>query len=587
MLYLAEVQRKSGFIGSSKAEFKFLACQRSEQNWSAVPGDEHIPAPDDATYGAGALVMVELTNSRQIQRHYEAGRSLVNILQNFSSLSKKFKTQEDEIEQWKQSLTYQSQELNRREMEIEVKQEEIEQAAAELDQVAIERNELEQHKAEVEELRIDLERKNSELEGAWAHLNGEIQRFEERQAAGIASSGLDEQQMQQVQMALEQLMGTVMPTESVREHVTQSFDLIAQQQAGLDQHWQALEQKQSAVGDRQHKLSSQSEALDQQKQSVAEAESQLQSAQVTQQQQQARLEQLEQQSQTFSQQIEAQNSLHQRVYDLLNASDQVRLGKKVDVSALEEMPIEALQSLVSDLEQDLDKMSRFVSDQEEELKLEQQAIDELGSKIAAANEYDRMQLEAEMTDEKDRYQMLNQTLVGQRRNLQERGEMLSQHRAVLLRRQGHAIESENPEPADLEPVLTHIDEMRQQLAERVQQLDAEAAGLRSQIESCQQEVERGQQELDNQRQALHQAEAQFSSQQAEVVTLQGQIQLYEGMLHPVQGRLNDYRQQLEQISNLIGQFQETSDYQLQAIAGMQQTIQSLAAAESTPEYAAV
>ena len=53
------------------------------------------------------LVMVELTNNRQIQRHYEAGRSLVNILQTFSNLSKKSKTQEEEIEQWKQSLTFQ------------------------------------------------------------------------------------------------------------------------------------------------------------------------------------------------------------------------------------------------------------------------------------------------------------------------------------------------------------------------------------------------------------------------------------------------------------------------------------------------
>ena len=68
MLYLAEVQRKTGFIGSGKADFKLLACQRGD-TWTGVPGDEVIAAPDDAGYNAGALVRVELTNKRQIKRH--------------------------------------------------------------------------------------------------------------------------------------------------------------------------------------------------------------------------------------------------------------------------------------------------------------------------------------------------------------------------------------------------------------------------------------------------------------------------------------------------------------------------------------
>ncbi|MEO1744779.1 MAG: hypothetical protein AAFR99_23645, partial [Cyanobacteria bacterium J06629_9] len=90
MLYLAEVQKKTGVFGSGKAEFKLIACQRSEQNWSAVPNEDVIPAPDDAAYSAGALAMVELSGNRQVQRHYEAGRSLVSILQNFLLRLEKF-----------------------------------------------------------------------------------------------------------------------------------------------------------------------------------------------------------------------------------------------------------------------------------------------------------------------------------------------------------------------------------------------------------------------------------------------------------------------------------------------------------------
>ncbi|HEY9297900.1 MAG TPA: hypothetical protein VIQ31_16370, partial [Phormidium sp.] len=119
MLYLAEVlQKKSGPFGGNKTDLKLLACQRGE-SWSGVGGDEVVPlSPDEASkYGDGALVLVELGGNRQVQR-INPGRELVGILQNFSRLQEKYKTKEEEIEQWKESLTYQAHELNRREMEI-------------------------------------------------------------------------------------------------------------------------------------------------------------------------------------------------------------------------------------------------------------------------------------------------------------------------------------------------------------------------------------------------------------------------------------------------------------------------------------
>ena len=193
MRYLAEVHKKSGFMGGNRAEFKLLACERSEQNWSAVSGDEMVPAPDDAGYSSGALVLIELSNGRQVQRHYEAGRQLVSILQNFSSLNKKFKAQEDEIEQWKESLTYQSQALNQRELELDNRADEVKQAEADLSQLESEKEGLEALRSEIEEQRQEYERKNSELEGAWAHLNGEKQKLEEHRETVSAQTGLDDQ----------------------------------------------------------------------------------------------------------------------------------------------------------------------------------------------------------------------------------------------------------------------------------------------------------------------------------------------------------------------------------------------------------
>ena len=120
MLYLAEIQKQRGCLlgGGGKSELKLLASQRSDQNWSSVP-DETIVADEASKFNDGALVLVDLSPNRQVQRIQEAGRPLVNILQNLSRQVERFKLKEEEIDQWKQSLNLQVQELNRREMEME------------------------------------------------------------------------------------------------------------------------------------------------------------------------------------------------------------------------------------------------------------------------------------------------------------------------------------------------------------------------------------------------------------------------------------------------------------------------------------
>ena len=177
------------------------------------------------------------------------------------------------------------------------------------------------------------------------------------------------------------------------------------------------------------------------------------------------------------------------LYDLLNTSDKVRLSKKVDVSALEAMDIAELQNLVSDLEKDLEKVSRFVSDQEEELTLEQQALDEIKEKIGQANEFERLQLETELEEEQDRYQMLNETLVGQRRNLLEREEVLSQHRAVLNRRQGLAVNDGQFNAVNLEPLLDSVDEQRQHTSDALQAMEEDMKQAQEGIAQLKQELE--------------------------------------------------------------------------------------------------
>lgn len=577
MLYLAEVQKKTGFIGSGKPEFKLLACQRSENSWSAVTGDETLVAPDDASYNAGALVMVEVSNNRQIQRHYEAGRSLTSILQNFSNLSKKSKTQEEEIEQWKQSLTFQSQELNRRELELETRQEQVEQAEADLEQLDAQRQELDQLRQSLEQQQEELTRKNQDLEGAWAHLNGEMRRLEEQRAEGSGAAGLDPDQVANLQGALNRLTEAVMPVEALRDPLTHATDGLNYHQGLLGDYRQALEDQRQGLEQRQQELDQQASQLNQRWVDWRQAEAALVAKREDLKLRQQLVKTHQEQIQTLTDTLQAQANLHQKIYDLLNTTDKVRLSKKVDVAALEAMDLDHLQTMVGDLEKDLEKMSRFVSDQEEELNLEQQAIDEIKLKIEQASEFERLQLETEIEEEQDRYQMLNETLVGQRRNLLEREEVLSQHQAVLRRRQGLTVEETPVSAVDLEPLLNTIDTQRQHTTDTIQALETEVKKLQDGISQLKKEIETTEAALATNRTEVEAFETDLRRQQQDLAGLMGKLAVCEELLNPAQESVNGLRQSLENLTGAVTKLQEVNDYQLQAIAELRQTVVSVGA----------
>ncbi len=572
MLYLAEVQKKSGFIGTGKPEFKLLACQRSEHSWSAVTGDETLAAPDDASYNAGALVMVEVSGSRQVQRHYEAGRTLTSILQNFSNLSKKSKTQEEEIEQWKQSLTFQSQELNRRELEIETRQEQLEQAEADFEQLDGQRQELEQLRQALEQQQAELDRKNQDLEGAWAHLNGEMRRLDELKADMGAGTGLAPGQIDQLQAALNRLTETVMTMEGLREPLTHANDGLTYHQGLLGDYRQSLENQRQELEQRQQELDQQLAQLQQQWADWHQAEAALIAKKEDLKLRQQAIKAQQDQLQTLSDTLHIQGNLHQKLYDLLNTSDKVRLSKKVDVASLEAMDLDALQTLVTDLEKDMEKVSRFVSDQEEELALEKQAMDDIKAKIEQANEFERLELETEFAEEDDRYQMLNETLVGQRRNLLEREEVLSQHQAVLKRRQGLVVEETPVNAVDLEPILNSVDEQRQQTLDAISALEAAMKQAQEDVSQLKLDIDADDQQLAAERAEVEAFDHQVRQQQLDLAEVRGKLGVCEDLLNPAQDSVNGMRQSLDRLADGVAKLQEVNDYQLQAIAELRQAV---------------
>jgi hypothetical protein len=126
MLYLAQVQKK-GFLG--KAGLCLLARQKSENAWAVVE-EEVILSTEANNFGEGLLVLVELSNTRQVLTIKDAKDWVLDIIQRFltSGITPAFLQQETErAEQWRQSLTLQSQELDRRALELEARREQVQE----------------------------------------------------------------------------------------------------------------------------------------------------------------------------------------------------------------------------------------------------------------------------------------------------------------------------------------------------------------------------------------------------------------------------------------------------------------------------
>jgi len=586
VLYLAEVQKqKGGVFGGGKAELKLLACQRTDQSWSAVPAEEVIPAEEANNLSAGALVIVNLGGNRQVQGEIEpAGGRLVNMLQTFSRLVEKSKNQEEEIEQWRQSLTYQSQELNRREMEMEARHEQMQAIEEDFERLEQQRQELESAKEETERLKEEFERNRQELEGAWEHLRGEQRRFEEQLAEVQYSAGLDENQVAVIQELLERLSGAVAPTDAVREQLNLAFEVISNQQAVLDHHWQLLEQQQRSAFELQAEADRQGEELQNRKQELQQTQISFGEAKAELKVQRNALEMKQESAHMLSLQLRTQEELHQELARLATTSADVKISQKVDIAALEMMPLGELSEIVQNLQQDLEKVKRFVNDQEEELTFQGQAVEELQEKINLASEYDRMSLETELAEEQDRYQMLDESLVGSRRNLREREEIWNQHVRVLRRRQG-VVESNGLDnhKIDLGPVLSQLEAQRQQQEEELQKLENQIEQMRRTISQAEEMIRHQAGEQEAKLAQLQSLEQNWYSTRASAAELLGKVNLYQETLQPRQDGLNEIQQKLEAIADALSQIQETGDYQLQAIAEMQQMISSLI---QSPEFAA-
>ena len=237
MLYLAEIQKRpTGFgLGGGKTDSKLLACQRGEHNWLAVPGEEVIPADEAKEFSSGALVLVDLNNNKQVLQIQDAGRQLVKILQNFSRSQEKSKTQWEEIEQWKASLTFQAQELHRRDIELQAKEEQLEELQAEINKLEQQRQEIGQAQQKSQKLQEQIGRNREELEAAHLELQRQKKEFKQHQGEFTKSTFVNPEQSQYIQDLLSWLTEAVTSTSSLGEKLSQSLEIVNNQKETLEQ----------------------------------------------------------------------------------------------------------------------------------------------------------------------------------------------------------------------------------------------------------------------------------------------------------------------------------------------------------------
>jgi polysaccharide biosynthesis transport protein len=127
----------------------------------------------------------------------------------------------------------------------------------------------------------------------------------------------------------------------------------------------------------------------------------------------------------------AKEELWDTISSLANESKKDRLATDLNEEQLRVAPLEKLEAMVFNLQQDLLDLTRLVKEQEEELLMQRQKVKKLQRKANIANENELFYLENQLNQEQERKRMLDETLVGQRRNLEKRREMLYQYQQVL------------------------------------------------------------------------------------------------------------------------------------------------------------
>jgi chromosome segregation ATPase len=214
------------------------------------------------------------------------------------------------------------------------------------------------------------------------------------------------------------------------------------------------------------------------------------------------------------------------------------------------MPLGELEAKVNSVQGDLDKLVRFVNDQEEELTLQCQTVQEVQDKLRKASDFERIDLENEFAEEQERKEFLDETLVGQRRNLKERQEVLLQYLRVLRRRQGVMDFDGNAQTINIEPILVQLEEWENNTHQEREKLETEIAHLHNSVQEIQDMMGQLDTEQEQKIKKLEEKRENWKQSQIHLAQLQARLDIYEKELKPLQQQVDEMKHQL----GILGQW---------------------------------
>jgi chromosome segregation ATPase len=520
VLYLAEVKNQSkNFMGLSyQTEFKLLASQNNDQTWNRVIGEEVVVCDSIKEYmGKGSLFILNLGTDNQIQGVPElAGERLLNFLQYLSRIVGKSKTQEGDIEQWRLSLNMQAEELANRQTEVDNKLEYIQQKETEL---------------------AHLEAEKDKLHQAWEQVREEQRRLQDKRV-------LKTEQVAKILSFLE--IFASLDANFLGEHFNQIQQIVATLQGILDEYWKQLEQDKNQLEQKQQKL-------EQYAQNLGYCRHDLQLTLESLQQAQTDLvvhTNILQAKKNLLQEIDLSlDNLHNLYQEIANLKDDPANGNgeiRIDLENLENMPLGELENTVNQLQEDMKKLVNFVNMQEEELTLQANYVKEVEQKIAESSDLDKLSLETELADAQEAMKLLNETLVGQRRNVKTQQKILNQHLKILNRRKG-ILDLQSFEIIDLNPLLIKIEKQIEITQNKKQQLQQESDSLEQSLHQIQQRINQKNQIYQQQQKKVEQEQQKTEQAQVIFTQMESKVNFLEEVINPLQNNLNTLRNSWQNI----------------------------------------
>ena len=562
MQYLAELQKKSqaafGLGGNSSV--RLLARNTGENVWQPITNDQILPIQDSGQakdFKDGQMIIAEITGSNQVQSIQDASKKIVNILQAFSRSQDKYKSAEEEVEQWKQSLNFQSQELHRREQELEQKETELDQ--------------LDTRRQEVESLEEKFAKERNEIEQLRENIELERSQFEAKGAA------LTTEQSEHIKALISQLSTSFTNPDALRDRIYAAIDLINKRQEVLTKFWQNLDGLKNEVEKQKGILSTSTEELNARKNQWQQTQGALAEVQAELKAQRGILKLQENNIAMAKVQLDAQIDLYEQTSDAIESfggPGSIEVLSSEEENRLQSMSIQELESTIKALQADFNKLASYVSAQEDELAGLEGEIADFQSQVETADQFARIELESNKEFAEEQYKVLENSVMGTRRSMQERLSVLNQQKAVLDRRKGISVEASPVQ--GLLPLLSQIEAQKNRQEQELRKMESQNDAVRNYSHQQQEMLARQTHEQQQQDQAIRVIEAQQQERIRIVAGLLGQIGAQEELLRPVQDIVDTLRPQLEAAVQDLGVMSNGSNSS-QILTDLQSIIQDLVA----------